>query len=473
MPNIQTHTFPNGFRVIYEQPPYPTEITYINAFCRVGSIFEPENLRGVSHFIEHMCFKGTRKLANAREIFEVYDNIGAYFNAYTEKQFTCYVSTFDNAYTDKCITTISDMMLMSTFNQKEYTKEINVVIEENVRNSVNYENISEDLTSSMLYKGSVYAYPVDSLKYHKLVEKWDYANVLAFYHQYYVPENMMLSIVSSVPFHTILRIVKSSFFGKDVPRPHSTREPILNIQPKMMLHPQTKMRIQLFHVPNIQTAYISIGFRTCSLYSEDKPILELLQILMGGKYTAMISMLLREKHGLTYRSVVTTHFYEHSGDIVAFAITDSEKIMHAYKDSRNKTAVVRRRPTGGKTRRQRRDLRGVLPVIVDMLNKIIHNGVDAKDLENAKMYMRGKFNMNLAKGVEPVEYNGTEWFLRNTERFTTYSELYNTVYAPITRKDLHAVIRRYFTPTNLCVAIVGGNLPEESRIKRCCEGIFR
>ena len=71
----KTHMFPNGFRVIYEKPTNVLKLTTIDVFCDVGSVFEKDGIRGVSHFVEHMCFKGTTKIPNPKDIFLSYDKI--------------------------------------------------------------------------------------------------------------------------------------------------------------------------------------------------------------------------------------------------------------------------------------------------------------------------------------------------------------------------------------------------------------
>jgi predicted Zn-dependent peptidase len=494
MPNIQTHTFPNGFRVIYEQPKYPTEITHVDVFCRAGSAFEPESLRGVSHFIEHMCFKGTKRHPTTRSIFEVYENIGAYFNAYTEKQFTCYLASFVNSHIKQCIATLGDMMLRSKFDKHEYKKELNVVIEENVRNLTDYSHITQDINESLIYKGSSYAYPIDSMKYHEIVDSWEYKDVIDFYHKQYVPENMLLSIVSSVPFSTVIKILKSCEFVKYTSKNKSHKTaPVMNIQPSMGLIPQQNIRMEMMPISTIKTAYISIGFRTCSLFNEDKYALDLLRILMGGKFTSRLTMLLREKNGLTYTSNVSTTYYEHSGDITIFAITDSENIMHNYQhkqtperphnQKKNKTPKKRASKThqskhirktakntngGGR----KTDKRGVLPIICDMLRDLIRRGITDTELKESKMYVDGMIKMNISKGSKQAQYNGLEWFLGNTDKITPHTELYETKFAPITKNDINRVIRKYFTPENMNVALVGGNLPDKIDIETMVHDLF-
>ena len=102
--DIITHTFENGFRVVWEKSYNLIPLTSIYVFCDVGSIHEPSDLKGAAHFIEHMCFKGTRKIPLAKDIFNKYDEIGAYFNATTENQYTEYHVRTQDQYTEHCIT---------------------------------------------------------------------------------------------------------------------------------------------------------------------------------------------------------------------------------------------------------------------------------------------------------------------------------------------------------------------------------
>jgi len=87
---IKIHTFPNGFRLIHEISKNKLPLTSIDAYCDLGSIYEKPNMRGVSHFIEHMCFKGTKKIPYSKDIFKQYDETGGYLNASTYKRYTIY-----------------------------------------------------------------------------------------------------------------------------------------------------------------------------------------------------------------------------------------------------------------------------------------------------------------------------------------------------------------------------------------------
>jgi predicted Zn-dependent peptidase len=152
---IKTFSFPNGFRVIYEKSPNIAPIACIKIMCDIGSVYENNETRGVSHFIEHMCFKGTKNIPIPKDIFMEYDKIGAYLNATTGKRYTYYTIKCNNEYVENSIRIMSDMLLNSTFNKNEYKKEEKVVIEENIKDINDVTNTAKTSSNSNLPTPSV------------------------------------------------------------------------------------------------------------------------------------------------------------------------------------------------------------------------------------------------------------------------------------------------------------------------------
>jgi predicted Zn-dependent peptidase len=151
---IHTHTFENGFKIIYEKPKNNSPLSSVQLFCDVGSVNEYDGIRGASHFIEHMCFKGTKQFPKSKDILLTFDKFGADFNAYTEKRMTCYHIKCNKEHIDDCIQLLSDMLMNSIFNKTEYKKEYEVVIEENIRNENDADVIIDENMDILLYKGS-------------------------------------------------------------------------------------------------------------------------------------------------------------------------------------------------------------------------------------------------------------------------------------------------------------------------------
>ncbi len=455
--SIQTHTFENGFRVVYEAPYNGMDISDMRVYCRVGSAYEPDELRGASHFIEHMCFKGTEKRPTSRDISLVFDEIGAYLNATTDKQYTYYSISTYSKYTQRCLETVADMMLHSTFPTGEYEKELDVVIEENVKNASEPEDGMYEKLDEMMYAGTPYAQPVDTLRFHQGKHEDDLLNrkrVLAFYHQYYVPENMMLSIVSSYSFSSILNMLSKTAFtrlrrGGSAPVP-----PILNhhgdpLHPTRVLPPSIKLNtdytLHLHSIPNITSTNIAIGFRTCSLY-DDKTIyiLHVLSTILGGTFMSRLFLVLREKHGLTYSSGTSVEYYENIGGFVINATTDTAKLL---RNGQHK---------------------GVLPVLMDLLKDLVEKGITKKEEEYIQHFMEGKYQMNTELSNHQCAYNAKHAFLNNKTEDTMvpFFRVYGDILQYITSPQIHQMIRQYFTRDNMFITIHGGKLPSEASIRR-------
>ena len=145
---MKRHTFPNGFQLVYEPSMHHIPVTHISVYVKVGSAYETERVRGASHLVEHMCFKGTHHIKKPRNILLQYNQVGAYFNAYTEKRFTCYVVVCDNDHIEKISQQLADMILHSSFSKKEFDKEQHVVVEESIRLEDDHSSVlQEDMDS--------------------------------------------------------------------------------------------------------------------------------------------------------------------------------------------------------------------------------------------------------------------------------------------------------------------------------------
>ena len=134
---ITEYVFDNGLKLIYQKRPDP--LTAVSIQCCVGSVNEPTNLNGninlngISHMIEHMMFKGTTNIRDTKGIAKIFDSIGAYFNAYTDKNITSYTVKSSSEHIEIIIKTLADMLMNSLFLKKEFELEKNVVNEEIIR----------------------------------------------------------------------------------------------------------------------------------------------------------------------------------------------------------------------------------------------------------------------------------------------------------------------------------------------------
>ena len=461
--NIKTHTFPNGFRLIYEPPQTTLPITSIYTYCDIGSAYETDDCRGVSHFIEHMCFKGTKKIPSPQGIFSEYDNVGAFFNATTDKRYTVYTIKTRDEYSKHSIQILSDMLLNSIFNKKEFEKEERVVIEENIRANEEAAGILDDMTEEMMFKGSSYAFPVDSIDYHKNI-RFSYEKVIEMYRGFYLPERMILSIVSNVPFNEIVKSLETSYFAKSFKYNNKQKNHNKLLLQKHNIHysniTQNNIQYNIQTKPGISTIHLNIAFRTCNQYSHDKYVLNTLKHILGGSLGSRLSVLLREKNGLTYTSDVYTDYNEYSGQFVIYAQVDQDKIIYNKpNDKTNKAKDKTNKPNG------------VLPLIIGLLNDLVKNGITESELTTTKKNIFGKMSIRLEDTSVQASNNGFEYLVNggNADIITPYSQIYDRHLKDITKKQIDDIIIKYFKRSCMNVALIGGKNPSEDMIRTECE----
>ena len=441
---IKTHEWKNGFRLIYEQPKNNALISSIYTICDIGSVHESDDVRGGAHFIEHMCFKGTKKIPKTEDVYVKYDDIGAYMNATTDKRCTTYKLRVHDRYVHNCIDLMSDMLMNSSFKRTEFQKEEKVVIEESMRLQDNAESILEDLKESVIYKNSSYEYPIDTLSYHKTLFSYD--KILELYHAFYRPSRMILSIVTNIPFDEVVKMVNSSYYAK-LYKANPSLDIIL--QSRVIQYSDILQTEPTYHIEkrkNISTFHLNVTFRTCDYYSDDKYVLDLLKHLLSGTFGSRLSMLLRDKNGLTYHSTVTTNYYEHSGELSFYAQLIPSKLL------------------------KNGDKPGVLPLIIGLINDLVKNGVSQRELSTAKRNINGKMLLVLEQSDSQSIHNGINYLLkRDVSKITPLNKVYDVHLKDISLQQINGIIRKYFIHNSMNIFIIGPELPNLEQVKHCCE----
>lgn len=435
MSHIDKEIFPNGFQYIYQKSYSTIPMTSIICFVKLGSIYEDDGNRGSSHFIEHMCFKGTRRIPTAKAISTVYDRIGAYFNAFTTKEFTAYVTNCEDQYLENCLRVLSDMLLNSTFDKHQFLLERNVVIEEAIRDEDDPESKIDDMSDRLTYIGSPFEKPIDDLSYHHK-SALEYSGTIRSYKTFYIPENMCLSIVSNQPFKTIREIVRSSFFIKN-----SLIKPPIN-HPEFHIEGNKGPLFDLQRRTGISATYLTITFRTCYYNHKDKYALSVLSEILGGYMSSRMFQILREDNGLTYRSSCSTTYYKPMGEIQLFTMTDPKKLM---KNNKKK---------------------GVLGLLVDILINLYKKGVTKEELDIAKGHIKGTLLEDMQKAKNISFFNGSEYFIYGCPQLVPYDQVYDTFYKTITKEDISRIIRTYFIKDRLTVCVLGEHIPSLLFVKK-------
>ena len=443
--SVTIKKYPNDFKLVYEKSHSTIPITALYVFCDVGPVYEYDKMRGASHFIEHMCFKGTKKIPHSKDIFNEYAKIGAYFNAYTSKRYTCYTVKCQDEYIQHSLDILSDMLMNSLFSETEFDKEEKVVMEENNNNDNKPEHLINDATDQLIYQGSSYEFPIDNIDYHTK-RTLQYKNVVEFYHKYYHSSNMFISVVSNSSFHTIESHLKKTIFLKKE-RANTRGIQVINHN----LTPQSHINIRLIKKRGVTNVHLNIAFRTNGHDNKDKYCLKLLEKIMGDGLNGRLMMILRERKGLVYGASASSEQYEHTG---SFCFTTKTKNSNFKK---------------------------VLTLMVTIISDMIKKGITKEELATAKGNFKGTSLLDLQDIVTQARYNGEEIMMGvgftdgnmvKPRKIIPYKDLYEKCILPITVDDMNRVIKQYFTVQNMCVCVLSEKLPSLESIQKVCNEII-
>lgn len=281
----------NGVRVLYERIDHVRSCS-VGIWVGNGSRYEPAEVTGISHFIEHMIFKGTEK-RTAQHIAIAMDAIGGHFNAFTTKECTCYyLKTLD----DHLITgmdILSDMFLHSKFDDKDIELERGVVYEEIDM----YEDTPEDVATEKLFEscfaGSALGRPI--LGTRESLAKMDSHTLHTFFHEYYRPEDTVIALSGSFTDEALSYIcalfAEMPGQGRNVITPAQYQQQVV-VRPK-----------------DIEQCHLCIGFPGLALDSGERYVMQMLSAILGDGMSSRLFQTVREQNGLCYSiySYSTSH----------------------------------------------------------------------------------------------------------------------------------------------------------------------
>jgi len=427
---INNYEFKNGLKLVYQQKS-GANITGINFFVNVGSQNESEELNGISHLIEHMVFKGTKKLPKAKDISKIFDQIGAYFNAYTYIDLTCYIVKCDSDYTKKCICTLCDMLLNSNFRKDEFEREKNVIVDEIIRAQDNTEGYVNEKIYSILFKGSNLANPIGGIP--ETIRNYDYNSALDYYKYFYRPSNIVISICSNKPFDEIRKIVETCDLATYVDTPPEEKKYIMQLDE---INHTDRRQGKIFR--QLEQTYMAIGFKTVGKYHSDYYGLNLLKYILTGNMSSIFFINLREKNGLTYNISVDLAAFEKTGAFTILTSVDDAKLIKYTENNKVKP--------------------GALPIIFKILRKITTECISQEQLDIAKGFMKGSTSLESEDALNVCGYNGRNILFDLDDKNYTLYENYNKRYKDITLENINIIIKKYITFDRLNTFYIGKTL---------------
>lgn len=284
----------------------------------VGGRYEPAELNGVSHFIEHMLFKGTRR-RSAKEISQSVEGIGGYLNAFTGEESTCFYSKARHDRYDQLMDVLTDMFLNSKFDPTEIAKERGVIKEELAMYMDQPHQLVQELLNETLWPNHPLGRALTGTE--KTIDAIDRAKLLSYRRANYVAPTTLVTAAGNLSHDKIVRAV-SKFAGKFATGKRPGFQPVQDTQsePRMRAHTKDTAQLQL-----------ALGFRTCSRHDERRFALRILNTLLGENMSSRLFQVIREDHGLAYSVHSCLVFFDDVGSLIISAGMDTDQIPRVMK----------------------------------------------------------------------------------------------------------------------------------------------
>ena len=364
---IKKYTCQNGVRVVLENIPTVRSVA-IGVWIGTGSRNESPANNGISHFLEHMFFKGT-KTKSAKEIAEAFDSIGGQVNAFTSKEYTCYYAKVLDNHSRFALEVLADMFFNSTFDEEELVKEKNVVYEEIKMYEDTPDDIVHDLLSKAIYENHSLGYPI--LGTEETLSTFNGDTLKEYMHNMYSPEHVVVSIAGNISesFIKEVEVLFGSYEGGKREKLEET--PIFHMN-------------QISRNKETEQAHLCLGFEGLQVGHPDIYSLITLNNILGGSMSSRLFQDVREQRGLAY-SIFSYHSaFEDNGIVTIYGGTGAKQLDFLFETIQETLSVLRQ------------------------------DGITERELQNSKEQLKGSLMLSLESTNSRMSRNGkNELLLRN------------------------------------------------------------
>ncbi len=312
---ILTKTLDCGVRVVVKRMEGLLSVT-MGILVGTGSAYETDSEDGISHFLEHMQFKGTEKYT-AFQISDAFDALGAQVNAFTGKDLTCYYCKSTTDHAEEAFTMLSELFLHANFPEEEMKREKGVVLEEINMDEDSPEDLCLDMLSRAAFGNEAYGRnilgPADNVK------RFTRDDLFAYKEERYCPENIVVSFAGNIDPKEAIKLTEKYFGGMKKTR-------FVQREKHVVFGTDN-----LFKKKPIEQAHFAFAFSTVARDSKSMPAVQVLNTALGGGLSSRLFKRVREELGLAYSVYsYTTHFAE-TGILVVYAGVNPQKAEDAAK----------------------------------------------------------------------------------------------------------------------------------------------
>ncbi|KKT21531.1 MAG: Peptidase M16 domain protein [Candidatus Giovannonibacteria bacterium GW2011_GWC2_43_8] len=380
------------------------------ALFGTGSKYEIKKTNGISHFLEHIFFKGTKSRPKPGQVWEELDRIGAQKNAFTSKEYTGYYVKAAAKHFDIGLDVVSDILLEPLFKKEEIEKERGVILQEIAMYEDNPQRQAYDLFEDLMYGDQPAGW--DTAGTPETVNNIKRDDILKYKNSHYHASNAVVAVAGNidpeVAFSKVERAFKNMSDGRKITK--------LKVRERQK-NPRVK-----FKKKDLDQTHLRLGARSYEMYDERRYALQVLATILGGNCSSYLWREIREKRGLAYYVGASAEEYTDSGYLLATAGVAHENLPKAVKK------------------------------IVEIMRHLRTKGVSDKEINFAKEYIRG----SMALAFETTDEVAT--FLSSQELF------YKKIMAPedilrkieaVKRSDIIKVAKDIFRPEKINLAAIG------------------
>src|SRR5215475_8210939 len=405
--NIRREVLPNGLTIISEEMKHIRSVS-IGIWIKTGSREEDPQWNGISHFIEHMVFKGTEN-RSAEDIARQVDSIGGNMDAFTAKECVCFNIKVLDEHLPIALDVLSDLVLHPVFKPEDIERERGVILEEIKMDEDNPDYLVHEIFTQNFWKNHALGRPILGTK--ETVKRFAPAPVRKLYAERFVPSNIIVSAAGHLKHEQFVKLV-AGHFERMKPGKNKFRSPVPKIMPKIVLR----------NKKSLEQVQICMGVPSYPIAHEERHASYVLNTLLGGGMSSRLFQNIRERQGLAYAIYSDLNPYRDTGCLSVNAGTSRE--------------------TAGK----------VVRSIVAEFHKLKSELVPAEELRRAKDQLKGSLMLSLESSTARMSNLARQEMY--FDRFFSMDEMIRKIEA-VTSEQLKRIAHEFFQPEAIAVTILG------------------
>jgi predicted Zn-dependent peptidase len=405
--DIEFTTLANGVRVITEAMPHVRSVS-VGIWIGTGSRRETPEQNGLSHFIEHMVFKGTSH-RSAEDIARSVDSIGGNLDAFTAKELVCFNTKVLDEHLSLAWDVLADLVLNPLFRPEDIEKEKGVILEEIKMEADSPDYLVHEIFSSNFWKDHPLGKPI--LGTRETVRRFDSDMIRSYYREVYAPANLVVTAAGNLTHQRLVTLVRDHFEAL----PAGEQTPAESV-------PTTHARIALRNKKSLEQVHVCLGVPSYPLPHQERFACYVLNTLLGGGMSSRLFQNIRERQGLAYAVFSELSPYRDTGCLSIYAGTSLESAPK------------------------------VVESIVKEFRDLKENQVSDDELRRAKDHLKGSLMLSLESTASRMTNLARQEMYFG--RFFTLDELVESIEA-VTAADVQRIAQTFFDPKLIALTVLG------------------